>query len=117
MVFSPSTIEALIRIIGLIKILSTQRREEPKPLPRILLRFDAVYVGHFKCNQARIADYPHLQGYLKELYQISGIAQTVSIEHIKRHYYFSHTMINPTQVVPAGPKLDFDSPHGRERIG
>ena len=82
-----------------------------------LVRFDAVYVGHFKCNQARIADYPHLQGYLKELYQISGIAQTVSIEHIKRHYYFSHTMINPTQVVPAGPKLDFDSPHGRERIG
>lgn len=81
-----------------------------------LVRFDAVYVGHFKCNQARIADYPNLQGYLKELYQMPGVAATVDMSHIKRHYYFSHTMINPTQVVPVGPKLDFDSPHHREQI-
>ncbi|MCE2593516.1 glutathione S-transferase family protein [Motilimonas cestriensis] len=79
-----------------------------------LVRFDAVYVGHFKCNHKRIADYPHLQGYLKELYQMHGIADTVNMAHIKRHYYFSHTMINPTQVVPVGPKLDFDSPHLRD---
>ncbi|UTM56582.1 glutathione S-transferase family protein [Photobacterium sp. CCB-ST2H9] len=79
-----------------------------------LIRFDAVYVGHFKCNQQRIADYPNLQGYLKELYQIPGVAETTDFEQIKRHYYFSHQMINPTGVVPAGPALDLDSPHGRD---
>lgn len=81
-----------------------------------LVRFDAVYVGHFKCNQARIADYPHLQGYLKDLYQTPEVAETVNMAHIKRHYYFSHTMINPTQVVPVGPRLDFDSPHQRAQL-
>lgn len=81
-----------------------------------LVRFDAVYVGHFKCNQARIADYPHLQGYLKDLYQTPEVAETVNMAHIKRHYYFSHTMINPTQVVPVGPTLDFDSPHQRAQL-
>ncbi|WP_086983750.1 glutathione S-transferase family protein [Vibrio aphrogenes] len=79
-----------------------------------LIRFDAVYVGHFKCNLKRIADYPHLQGYMKELYQVPGIKSTVNFEHIKRHYYFSHQTINPTQVVPKGPQLDLDSPHGRD---
>lgn len=78
-----------------------------------LIRFDAVYVGHFKCNLRRIADYPHLQGYLKELYQQPGIRETVDFQHIKGHYYQSHDMINPTRVVPAGPLLDLDSPHGR----
>ncbi|WP_417346453.1 glutathione S-transferase family protein [Ferrimonas sp.] len=78
-----------------------------------LVRFDAVYVGHFKCNKQRIADYPNLSGYLRELYQQPGIANTVDLHHIKRHYYFSHTMINPTQVVPEGPQLDLDRPHGR----
>ncbi|EGR1344943.1 glutathione S-transferase family protein [Vibrio parahaemolyticus] len=82
-----------------------------------LVRFDAVYVGHFKCNKQRIADYVNIQGYLKELYQIDGIADTTDFYHIKRHYYFSHTGINPTQVVPKGPKLDFSSPHQREMIG
>ncbi|EGQ9783189.1 TPA: glutathione S-transferase family protein [Vibrio vulnificus] len=82
-----------------------------------LIRFDAVYVGHFKCNQKRIADYPHLNGYMKELYQIEGIAETTDFYHIKRHYYFSHIGINPTQVVPLGPDLDLDSDHGREGIG
>lgn len=78
-----------------------------------LVRFDAVYVGHFKCNKRRIADYPNLQGYLKELYQMDGIKETTDLYHIKRHYYFSHTTINPTQVVPLGPELDLDSPHER----
>lgn len=78
-----------------------------------LIRFDAVYVGHFKCNLRRIADYPQLSGYLRELYQQPKIADTVSIDHIKRHYYTSHPMINPTGVIPAGPILDFDAPHNR----
>ncbi|CAI2291164.1 TPA: glutathione S-transferase family protein [Vibrio parahaemolyticus] len=82
-----------------------------------LVRFDAVYVGHFKCNKQRIADYVNIQGYLKELYQIDGIADTTDFYHIKRHYYFSHTGINPTQVVPKGPELDFSSPHQREMNG
>ncbi|EHR7164100.1 glutathione S-transferase family protein [Vibrio parahaemolyticus] len=82
-----------------------------------LVRFDAVYVGHFKCNKQRIADYVNIQGYLKELYQIDGIADTTDFYHIKRHYYFSHTGINPTQVVSKGPDLDFSSPHQREMIG
>ncbi|EJS4058084.1 glutathione S-transferase family protein [Vibrio parahaemolyticus] len=81
-----------------------------------LVRFDAVYVGHFRCNKQRIADYVNIQGYLKELYQIDGIADTTDFYHIKRHYYFSHTGINPTQVVPKGPDLDFSSPHQREMI-
>ncbi|MFH4618804.1 glutathione S-transferase family protein [Vibrio furnissii] len=79
-----------------------------------LIRFDAVYVGHFKCNKKRIADYPHLNGYLKELYQVPGVKETTDFYHIKRHYYFSHTTINPTQIVPVGPDLDLESAHGRD---
>lgn len=82
-----------------------------------LVRFDAVYVGHFKCNLRRIADYPNLSGYLRDLYQVPGVAETVNFAHIKRHYYASHTMINPTGIVPKGPALDLDAPHGRERLG
>lgn len=82
-----------------------------------LVRFDAVYHGHFKCNLRRIADYPNLQGYLRELYQWPGVAATVDIDAIKRHYYASHRRINPTGIVPKGPALDFASPHGRERVG
>ena len=81
-----------------------------------LVRFDAVYVGHFKCNIRRIADYINLQGYLKELYSLPGIAETVNIDHIKRHYYMTHPDLNPKRIVPAGPLLDFTSPHGRGRI-
>ena len=81
-----------------------------------LVRFDAVYVGHFKCNIRRIADYPNLSGYLRELYQWPGVAETVNLDHIKRHYYMSHGMINPTRIVPVGPDLDLEAPHGRERI-
>ncbi|MGR5142470.1 glutathione S-transferase family protein [Photobacterium sp. DNB23_23_1] len=81
-----------------------------------LVRFDAAYVGHFKCNLKRIADYPSIQGYLKELYQYPAIADTVDLYHIKRHYYFSHNMINPTGIVPKGPELDLLSPHGRASL-
>lgn len=81
-----------------------------------LIRFDAVYVGHFKCNKKRIADYPNLNGYLKELYQVPGVKETTDFYHIKRHYYFSHTTINPTQIVPVGPELDLESSHGREAL-
>lgn len=80
-----------------------------------LIRFDPVYHGHFKCNIKQIADYPNLFGYMKELYQHPGIAQTVNFDHIKRHYYYSHTMINPTQVVPVGPQQNLMSPHGRDK--
>jgi putative glutathione S-transferase len=82
-----------------------------------LVRFDAVYVGHFKCNKRRIADYPNLSGYLRDLYQVPGVAATVRFDHIKRHYYASHRTINPTGIVPKGPDLDLDAPHGRERLG
>ena len=78
-----------------------------------LVRFDPVYVGHFKCNIRRIADYPNLSGYLKDLYQVPGVAETVNFYHIKHHYYGSHKMINPTGIVPVGPELDLESPHGR----
>jgi glutathionyl-hydroquinone reductase len=78
-----------------------------------IVRFDAVYHGHFKCNLRRIADYPNLTGWLRELYQIEGVAGTVDMDHIKTHYYASHRMINPTGIVPAGPALDFTAPHGR----
>ena len=81
-----------------------------------LVRFDPVYVGHFKCNLRRIADYPHLSGYLRDLYQTAGIAETVNMHHIKAHYYESHKTINPTGVVPLGPAMDLDAPHGREGL-
>ncbi len=81
-----------------------------------LIRFDAVYVSHFKCNLRRIADFPNLSNYVRELYQWPGIAGTVNIAHIKQHYFGSHPMINPTLIVPIGPQLDFTSPHNRDRI-
>ena len=81
-----------------------------------LVRFDAVYVGHFKCNIRRIVDYPNLWGYLCDLYQVPGIAETVSIEHIKAHYYTSHANINPTRIIPVGPMLDFNEPHDRAHL-
>ncbi|MHC8338630.1 glutathione S-transferase family protein [Pseudomonas sp. HLT2-19-2] len=81
-----------------------------------LIRFDAVYYGHFKCNLRRIADYPNLSNWLREIYQWPGIAETVDFEHIKHHYYASHKTINPTGVVPKGPAQDFAAPHDRERL-
>ena len=82
-----------------------------------LVRFDAVYHGHFKCNVRRIVDYENLQGYLMDLYQQPGIAETVNFDHIKRHYYITHDDINPTRIVPIGPALDLTQPHGRDRLG
>ena len=81
-----------------------------------LVRFDAVYVGHFKCNLRRIVDYPNIWGYLRDLYQVPGIADTVAMDYIKAHYYGSHETINPTRVVPAGPEIDFYAAHGREQL-
>lgn len=78
-----------------------------------LLRFDPVYFGHFKCNLRRIADYPNLLGYLRDLYQVPGVAETVDMRHIKGHYYGSHRTINPTGIVPLGPAIDLTLPHGR----
>ncbi len=78
-----------------------------------LLRFDPVYVGHFKCNIRRIVDYAHLGPYLRDLYQTPGIAATVDLDHIKRHYYMTHRSINPTGIVPIGPLLDLAAPHRR----
>jgi putative glutathione S-transferase len=81
-----------------------------------LIRFDAVYFGHFKCNLRRIVDYPNLFAYVRDLYQQPGVAATVSMAHIKDHYYASHTSINPTGVVPLGPELDFAAPHDRANL-
>jgi len=82
-----------------------------------LVRFDAVYYSHFKCNLRRIADYPNLSNYLRDLYQVPGVAGTVNMLHIKAHYYGSHRTINPTGIVPLGPALDYDAPHDRARFG
>jgi glutathionyl-hydroquinone reductase len=82
-----------------------------------LIRFDAVYVGHFKCNLRRIADYPNLSAYTRDIYQHRGVAGTVNFEHIKRHYYESHGSVNPTGIVPLGPLQDFSAPHDRARFG
>lgn len=81
-----------------------------------LMRFDAVYYSHFKTNQRRITDYPNLWDYLKALYQVNGVAETVVMDHIKTHYYGSHTMINPTGIVPVGPAINFDEPHQRGEV-
>ena len=82
-----------------------------------LIRFDAVYHGHFKCNLRRISDYPNLSNWLREMYQWPGVAETVDFQHIKNHYYGSHKTINPTGVVPKGPKQDFSVAHDRDRLG
>jgi putative glutathione S-transferase len=81
-----------------------------------LVRFDAVYYSHFKCNLRRIIDYPNLSNYLRDLYQQGGVAATVNMDHIKRHYYGSQRHVNPTGIVPLGPQLDFSAPHDRGRF-
>jgi len=82
-----------------------------------LVRFDPVYHGHFKCNLRRLVDYPNLWAYTRALYQVPGIRETVNMDHIKLHYYGSHKSINPNGIVPKGPALDFDAPHGRDALG
>ena len=97
-------------------LLGERQTEADWRLFTTLLRFDPVYVGHFKCNLRRIADYPNLSGYLRDLYQTPGVAETVNMRHIKGHYYESHRSINPTGIVPLGPILDLDGPSGRESV-
>jgi putative glutathione S-transferase len=79
-----------------------------------LVRFDPIYVGHFKCNLRRLTDYPNLWGYTRDLYQWPKVRGTVNFTHIKRHYYMSHGPINPSRIVPLGPIVDFETPHGRD---
>ncbi|WP_338727176.1 glutathione S-transferase family protein [Haladaptatus sp. DJG-WS-42] len=81
-----------------------------------LVRFDPVYVTHFRCNLRRIVDYPNLWNYLKDLYQTPGVAETVNLEHIKEHYFTTHESLNPKQIIPKGPVLDFEAPHDRDRL-
>ena len=82
-----------------------------------LVRFDAVYVGHFKCNLRRLVDYPNLWGYARDLYQHPAFGETVDLDHIKRHYYLTHDQLNPTRLVPRGPLVDWAAPHDRARLG
>ena len=81
-----------------------------------LLRFDSVYHLHFKCNRRRIVDYPNLWGWTRELYQLPGVAATFHLDHVVRHYHYSHETINPNRIIPINPVLDFDAPHGRDRL-
>ena len=81
-----------------------------------LARFDAVYVGHFKCNLRRLVDYPNLWGYARDLYQRPGFGETVNFDHIKRHYYMTHEQLNPSRIVPAGPLMEWTAPHDRARL-
>ena len=95
---------------------STRITEADWRLFTTLVRFDAVYFAHFKCNRRRIRDYPNLSNYVRDLYQQEGIAEDVNFEHIKRHYYYSHPSINPSRIVPLGPELNFNEPHNRARF-
>lgn len=101
------------RLSGRKYLLGDRLTEADWRLFTTLVRFDAVYVGHFKCNIRRLSDYPALWGYCRALYQMDGIADLVNFDHIRKHYYMSHPTINPTGIVPKGPVLDFLEPHGR----
>ena len=105
-----------LRLTGKRYLLGNTLTEADWRLFTTLVRFDAVYFGHFKCNIRRITDYPALSGFMRELYQIPGIADTVKMKHIKYHYYASHLNINPTGIVPVGPEQDFGAPHGRDHL-
>ena len=94
-------------------LMGTQLTEADWRLFPTLARFDSVYHTHFKCNRKRIVDYPSLWAYTRELYQKPGISDTVNIQHITRHYHFSHDTINPNRIIPTNPILDWDEPHGR----
>lgn len=110
-------LDHLERVLGANRYLSGEHLTEADiRLFTTMIRFDAVYHGHFKCNLRRIADYPNLSNWLRELYQWPGIAETVDFQHIKNHYYGSHKTINPTGVVPKGPAQDFTVAHDRARL-
>jgi len=113
-----ATLDELDARLASSRYLSGQRMTETDwRLFPTLIRFDAVYHGHFKCNLRRIVDYPNLWPYLRDLYQHDGVADTVNFDHIKRHYYMTHDNINPTRIVPIGPALDLTAPHGRAKEG
>jgi len=105
------------RLTGQRYLVGNRMTEADWRLFTTLVRFDPVYTVHFKCNLRRIVDYPALAPYLRDLYQHDGVAATVDFDHIKRHYYMTHETINPKRIVPRGPELDLDAPHGRERLG
>ena len=105
------------RLSGQRFLLGSQITEADWRLFPTLIRFDAVYVSHFKCNKRRIVDYPNLWGYTQDLYQLPGVAETVNMDHIKRHYYMTHGSLNPSRVVPLGPEIDFTLSHGRGQLG
>lgn len=108
------TLEA--RLAGQRYLIGSTITEADWRLFTTLVRFDVVYVGHFKCNIRRIVDYPNLWSYLRDLYQVAGVKETINMQHIKAHYYTSHAAINPTGVIPVGPIVDFHEPHGRAAI-
>src|SRR4051812_10862814 len=97
-------------------LVGTQLTEADIRLFTTLVRFDAVYVGHFKCNLRRLVDYPNLWGYARDLYQRRGFGDTVDFDHIKRHYYMTHDQLNPTRIVPLGPIVDWSAPHDRAQL-
>jgi len=113
--------EALFETLDQLEVLLASRRylagdrrtEADWRLFTTLIRFDPVYVGHFKCNLRRIVDYPNLWAYTRELYQHEGVRRTVDFDQIKRHYYMTHLALNPSGIVPNGPRIDYDEPHGR----
>jgi putative glutathione S-transferase len=105
------------RLAGQRYVVGSRLTEADWRLFTTLIRFDAVYYSHFKCNLRRIADYPNLSNYLRDLYQVPGVAETVNLDHIKRHYYGSQRKVNPTGIVPLGPLLDLTAPHDRARFG
>jgi putative glutathione S-transferase len=109
-----ATLDDLEMLLGAQRYLAGDRITEADwRLLTTLVRFDAVYVGHFKCNLRRLVDYPNLWAYARELYQVPGVAETVDFHHIKHHYYGSHKSVNPTGIVPIGPMIDWTEPHGR----
>jgi putative glutathione S-transferase len=104
------------RLAGRRYLVGGQLTEADIRLFTTLARFDAVYVGHFKCNLRRLVDYPNLWAYARDLYARPGFGDTVSFDHIKRHYHMTHERLNPSRIVPAGPLVDWTEPHGRERL-
>jgi len=105
------------RLAGQRFLVGAQISEADVRLFTTLVRFDAVYYGHFKCNLRRLVDYPHLWGYARDLYAQPGFGDTVDFDHIKRHYYLTHDKINPNRIVPKGPLVDWTAPQDRATVG
>jgi putative glutathione S-transferase len=113
-----ATLEMLEELLATRRYLTGARITEADwRLFTTIVRFDAVYHGHFKCSVKRIVDLPNLRGWTRELYQMDGVAETVRLDHIRRHYYFSQDTVNPHRIVPAAAAMDFTGPHGREDVG